>query len=34
LGAIILLFALVSKHGITDFVVQGWQRLIGKKVQS
>lgn len=34
LGAIILLFALVFKHGITDFIVQGWQRITGKKVQS
>lgn len=34
LGAIILLFALVFKHGITDFIVQGWQRISGKKVQS
>jgi branched-chain amino acid transport system permease protein len=34
LGAIILLFALVFKHGIIDFIVQGWQRLIGKKVES
>ena len=34
LGAIILLFALVFKHGITDFIVQGWQRLTGKKVES
>lgn len=34
LGAIILLFALVFKHGITDFIVQGWRRLSGKKVES
>mgnify|MGYP002628643537 FL=1 len=34
LGAIILLFALVFKHGITDFIVQGWQRITGKKVES
>jgi len=34
LGAIILLFALVFKHGITDFIAQGWQRLTGKKVES
>ena len=34
LGAIILLFALVFKNGITDFIVQGWQRITGKKVQS
>ena len=34
LGAIILLFALVFKHGITDFIVQGWQRMTGKKVGS
>ena len=34
LGAIILLFALVFKHGITDFIVQGWQRITGEKVQS
>jgi branched-chain amino acid transport system permease protein len=34
LGAIILLFALVFKHGITDFIVQGWQRLTSKKVES
>lgn len=34
LGAIVLLFALVFKHGITDFIVSGWQRLQGKKVQS
>lgn len=34
LGAIVLLFALVFKHGITDFVVQGWRRVSGKKVES
>jgi len=34
LGGIILLFALVFKHGITDFIVQGWQRVAGKKVDS
>lgn len=34
LGAVILLFALVFKHGITDFIVQGWRRLSGKKVES
>jgi branched-chain amino acid transport system permease protein len=34
LGAIILLFALVFKHGITDFIVQGWHKLTGKKVES
>lgn len=34
LGAIILLFALVFKHGITDFIVQGWKRVAGKKVES
>lgn len=33
LGAVILLFALVFKHGITDFIVQGWRRLSGKKVE-
>lgn len=34
LGAIILLFALVFKHGITDFIVDGWKRITGKRVQS
>jgi branched-chain amino acid transport system permease protein len=34
LGAIILLFALVFKHGITDFIVQAWHKLTGKKVES
>lgn len=34
LGSIILLFALVFKHGITDFIVQGWHKLTGKKVES
>lgn len=34
LGAIILLFALVFKHGITDFIADGWKRITGKRVQS
>jgi branched-chain amino acid transport system permease protein len=34
LGAIILLFALVFKHGITDFITQGWHRVVGKKVKT
>lgn len=29
LGIIVLLFALVFKHGVTDFIVQGWRRLRG-----
>lgn len=33
LGAVVLLFALVFKHGITDFIVQGWQKLTGKGVR-
>jgi branched-chain amino acid transport system permease protein len=34
LGAIVLLFALVFKHGITDFIVQGWQKVKGKGAQT